>query len=80
MMVHPKMAFEEHQKTVLSKTNRIIDLLHKFQNQLPRTTVVTIYKAFVRPRLDTGIATFDPAFKPSFQKKLSPFIKTFVFP
>ena len=47
-----KLTFEEHYKTVLSKTNRTIGLLRKFQNLVPREALVTICKAFVRPHLD----------------------------
>ena len=39
-----KLTFEDHYKTVLSKTNRTIGLLRKLQNLLPREALTTIYK------------------------------------
>ena len=66
----PKLTFEEHYKTVLSKTNRTIGLLLKLQNLLPREVLITIYKAFVRPHLDYGDVLFDQAFNSSSHEKL----------
>ena len=37
-----------------TKINQTIGLLRKLQNLLPRTALITIYKAFVRPHLDYG--------------------------
>ena len=65
-----KLTFEEHYKTVLSKTNRTIGLLLKLQNLLPREVLITIYKAFVRPHLDYGDVLFDQAFNASSHEKL----------
>ena len=42
-----KLNFEEHLKTVVSKINKTIDLLCKFQNFLPRKLLLTIYKSFI---------------------------------
>ena len=55
IILDSKLTFEDHYKTVLSKTNRTIGLLRKLQNLLPREALITIYKAFVRPRLDYGM-------------------------
>ena len=60
-----KLAFEEHCKTVLSKTNRTIGLLRKLQGLLPRAALITIYKAFVRPHLDYGNVLYDQTFNAS---------------
>ena len=64
------LTFEDHYKTVLSKTNRTIGLLRKLQNFLPREALITICKAFVRPHLDYGDILFDQAFNASFHEKL----------
>ena len=63
------MTFEDHSKTVLSKTNRAIGLLSKLKNLLPREALIIIYKVFVRPHFDYGDALFDKAFNVSFYKK-----------
>ena len=48
-----KLTFEEHLLDVFKKVNKIISLL--LQNWLARTTLITIYKAFVRPHVDYGV-------------------------
>ena len=70
IILDSKLTFEDHYKTVLSKTNRTIGLLRKLQNLLPREALTTIYKAFVRPHLDYGDVLFDQAFNASFHEKL----------
>ena len=50
--------------------NRTIGLLRKFQQVLPRPSLITIYKAFIRPHLDNGDIIFDQAFYNSFHKRL----------
>ena len=52
ILLDAKLTFEEHYKSILNKTNRTIGLLRKLQSLLPRATLITIYKAFVRPHLD----------------------------
>ena len=47
IILDSKLTFEDHYKTVLSKTNRTIGLLRKRQNLLPREALLTIYKDFV---------------------------------
>ena len=66
IILDSKLTFEEHYKTVLSKTNRTIEL----QNLLPRESLITIYKAFIGPHLDYGDVLFDQAFNASSQEKL----------
>ena len=68
IILDSKLTFEDHYKTVLSKTNRTIGLLRKLQNLLPREALITIYKAFVRPHLDYGDVLFDQVFNASFHE------------
>ena len=44
----------KHLKMMASKIDRTIGLLQKMQNLLPRSALITIYKAFVRPHLNYG--------------------------
>ena len=53
ILLDSKLTFEEHYKTILNKTNRTIVLLHKLQSLQPRASLITIYKAFVRPHSTT---------------------------
>ena len=54
---------------VSTKINKTIGLFHKLQNLFPRTTLPTIYKAFVRPHLDYGDIFYDQPFNLSFHQK-----------
>ena len=65
-----KLTFDEHLNDVLNKVNKTIGLLRKLQNLLSRSTLITIYKAFVRPHLDYGDILFDQTYNSSFHEKL----------
>ena len=47
-----KLNFEERIKTIFNKINKNIGLLHKFQNFLPRKSLLTIYRSIIRPHLE----------------------------
>ena len=40
------------------------------QNLLPRASLITIYKPFIRPHLDYGDILYDQAYNMSFHQKL----------
>ena len=65
-----KLTFDEQLNNVLNKVNKAIGLLRKLQNLLSRSTLITIYKAFVRSHLDYGDILFDQTYKNSFNEKL----------
>ena len=65
-----KLTFEEYLNNVLAKVNKAVGLLRKLLNLLPRTTLITIYKAFIRPHLDYGDVLYDQAFNNLFKEKL----------
>ena len=63
--------FDEHLNNVLNKVNKTIGLLRKLlQNLLSRSTLITIYKAFVRSHLDYRDILFDQTYNSSFHEKL----------
>ena len=47
-----KLNFQEHLNHVLSKVNKTIGLLRKFEAFLTRQPLVTLYKAIIRPNLN----------------------------
>ena len=55
---------------MLNKVNKTIGLLRKLQNTLPRPSLLTIYKSFIRPHLDYGNVMYDQAYNVSFQQKV----------
>ena len=54
MFLDFKLTFQEHLENMLNKVNKTIGLLRKLQNTLPRPSLLTIYKSFIRPHLDYG--------------------------
>ena len=59
MLVDDKLSYEHHLKSVLNKVKKIIGLLRKFQQILPRQSLITIYKSFIWPHLDYGDIVYD---------------------
>ena len=70
IILDTRLSFEKHLETVLCKINKTIGLIRKLQNLLPRTALITLYKAFVRPHLDYGDIIYDQAHNASFHQKL----------
>ena len=54
-----KLDFSNYIKEKKSKANKGIGTLRKLLNVLPRNSLITIYKSFIRPRLDYGAIIFD---------------------
>ena len=54
----------------MSKVDKTIGLLRKLQAVLPHPSLVTIYKAFIRPHLDYEDIIYDQVYKESFHQKL----------
>ena len=48
-----------HLEEKINKCNRIIGLIKKLSLILPRPSLLTIFKAFVRPHLDYGDIIYD---------------------
>ena len=47
MYLDCKLNFEEYLKTIINKIIKTIGFLRKFQNFLPRKSLLTIYKSFI---------------------------------
>ena len=65
-----QLKFDNHIKMVFRKISKIIVLLRKLHNFLPRNALITIYKAFIRPHLDYGDILYDQPYNMSFHQKL----------
>ena len=53
---------------IVNKINKTIGLLPKCKNFLPRKSLLTIYKPFIRPHLDYGDIIYDQTYNTSFIK------------
>ena len=70
MHLDAKLNFEKHLDNIMITVAKIIGLLRKLQAVLLRPSLVTIYKAFIRPHLDYGDIIYDQAYNESFHQKL----------
>ena len=70
VILDSKLIFDEHLKMVYLKISKTFGLLRKLHNLLPRSALITIYKAFFRPHLDYGDILYDQAYNMSFHHKL----------
>ena len=70
MFLNWKLNCEEHLKTIVNKISKNICLLRKCQNFLPRKSLLTMYKSFIRPHLDYGDIIYDQTYNTSFHQKL----------
>ena len=58
LILDEKLNFKEHLKEKMSKVYKGIAVLRKLQNTIPRNSLLTIYKSFIRPHLDYGDITY----------------------
>ena len=66
------LIFEEHLKVITTKVNKTIALLQKLQKALPKSVLMTMYKAFVRLHLDYGVI-YEEAYNETFHQNLNLF-------
>ena len=65
-----KLNFSEHIKSIAKKINKAMGLLRKFQQILPRSSLLTICKTFIRRWLDYTDIIYDQAYNSAFHDKL----------
>ena len=65
-----KLNFNEHISSILSIVNKLTAVLRNLQTVLPKHSLSTIYKAFIRPHLDYCDVIYDKIFNESWHKKL----------
>ena len=69
LILDNKLNFNEHLRGVVDKILKTMGLIRKFQRILPRFPLLTIYKTFVRPHLDSGDMIYDQTYNASFHIK-----------
>ena len=65
-----KLNFSEHIKSITRKISKTMGLLRKFQQILPRSSLLTIYKTFLRSQLDYADIIYGQAYNSTFPDKL----------
>ena len=70
LILDQELAFDRHIDEKINKANRGIGLIRRLRVFLPRDSLVTIYKAHVRPHLDYGDIVYDRPGNSSFSDKI----------
>ena len=70
MYLDTKLNFQEHLNNVLTKVKKTIGFLRKLQAFSPRQSLVTVYKAFIRPYLKYGDIIDDRTYNGYFHQKM----------
>ena len=70
IILDTKLNFHRHIKNILTKVNKTIGLLRKLQKILPRESLLTIFKSFVRPHLDYDDVIYDQSYNNTFHQKM----------
>ena len=58
-MLDEKLNFSEHINEKLKKVTKSVNILRKLNLTLPRSSLLIIYKSFIRPHLDYGDIVYD---------------------
>ena len=66
IVLDSRLDFKEHLEIIFKKVSKTIGLICKFQNLLPRKSLITVYKYFIRPQMDCGYIIYVQAYKASF--------------
>ena len=70
VILDEKLNFKQHVDSAISKVNKGISLIKKLRYTLPRKSLITIYKVFLRPLIDYGDIIYDQPNNNSFCEKL----------
>ena len=70
VLLDKKLNFKQHIDTAILKINKGISVIKKLRHSLPRKSLMTIYKAFLRPLIDYGDIIYDQPQNESFCEKL----------
>ena len=68
--IDSKLSFSDHVKHATSKSIKGLNVLRKLHHYLPRKTLITIYKSFIRPHLDYGDVIYDQPSNNVFSNKI----------
>ena len=52
LLLDKRLAFDRHVEEMILRANKGIGLVTRVRRYLPRNSLLTIYKAFIRPHLD----------------------------
>ena len=67
---HEKLNFKRYIDKVLTKASKGIAVIKSLRNSLPRKSLITIYKAIIRPHLDYENILYDQPNNATFYQKI----------
>ena len=70
VILDEKLNFKQHVDSAISKINKGISLIKKLRYTLPRKSLITVYKVFLRTLIDYGDIIYDQPNNNSFCEKL----------
>ena len=70
LILDEKLNFKQHSERAIVKINEGVAVIEKLRYSLPRKSLITIYKAFLRPLIDYGDIIYDQPQNESFCEKL----------
>ena len=70
MILDEKLTFDHHLREKIAKANKGNGVINKLRKFLPRNSLVTLFKSFVRPHLDYGDIIYDNSGNATFSQKL----------
>ena len=65
-----KLSFRHHLDGKIKKANKGIGLIHRLRKYVPRKSLLTIYKSYIRPHLDYGDIIYDHPGNATFVQRL----------
>ena len=70
LVLDSKLEFNLHLEEKFSKANKGIGLITRLRKDLPRSSLICIYKSFIRPHLDYGDIIYDRPSNQYFKRKI----------
>ena len=70
MVLDTKLDVSFQLKNAENNINKTKGLIRKLQNPLPKTSLITFFKSFIRPHLDHGDMIYDRAYNTSFHQNI----------
>ena len=70
ILLDEKLNFKQHIDSAISNVNKGISVIKIVRHNLPRKSLVTIYKAFLRPLIGYGDIIYDQPQNESFCEKI----------
>ena len=65
-----KLSFSHHLEEKIKKANKGIGLINRLRKHVPRKSLLTLYKSYIRPHLDYGDIIYDHPGNSTFVRKL----------